>query len=137
MISQWKEVFIKMGSLLIITTNSFRIPVVQKNWKHFHLYFFFCIGMYSLFRSNNKIHDDKRRPKQVNSFHAHADIKQCLHISKVHLEMKAFMNKSKKTAPNWSFGGHWQVLWILSDLRWSDIYLWRSCNSWNAPIMDQ
>ena len=40
---------------------------------------------------------------QVHSFHAHADIKQCLHISKVHLEMKELMNKSKKTAPSWSY----------------------------------
>ena len=30
-------------------------------------------------------------------------LKQGLHLSKVHSEMKTFMNKSKETAPNWSF----------------------------------
>ena len=30
-------------------------------------------------------------------------LKQGLHLSKVHSEMKIFMNKSKETAPNWSF----------------------------------
>ena len=36
---------------------------------------------------------------QVHSFHAHADIKQCLHISEVHLEMKELTNNSKKNHP--------------------------------------
>ena len=30
-------------------------------------------------------------------------LKQGLHLSKVHLEMKTFMNKSKEATPNWSF----------------------------------
>ena len=48
-----------------------------KIWKHFHPYFpyFFGTGIDSLFRSINKIHDDKRRLRQVYSFNANADIK--------------------------------------------------------------
>ena len=55
----------------------FQDPRRSKIWKHFHPHFFifFCTGIYSLFRSNNKIHDDKKRLKQVYPFHAHADIK--------------------------------------------------------------
>ena len=55
----------------------FQDPRCSKIWKHFHPYFFifFCTGIYSLFRSINKIHDDKRRLKQVYSFHVNADIK--------------------------------------------------------------
>ena len=30
-------------------------------------------------------------------------LKKGLHLSKVHSEMKTFMNKNKETAPNWSF----------------------------------
>ena len=86
------------GLLPIVITNSFRIPVVQKLENIFtHIFFiFFCIGIYSLFKSNNKIHDGKRRPKQIYSFHTHADIKQCLHILKVHLEIKHSWTKTRR-----------------------------------------
>ena len=93
------------------TLTSSNVYIFQKcifKWKHFQSYFFifffFCTRIYSLFRSNNKIHDDKRRPKQIYSFHTHADIKQCLHISKVHFQLKTFMIKGQtKTTPSWSF----------------------------------
>ena len=81
---------------------------------------------------------------QIHSFHAYAGIKQCLHISKVHLEVKELMNKSKKTAPSWSYIlthlvaiDKFLEIWL--NLCWSKIepYVWRSCNSQNAPNMDQ
>ena len=63
-ISKWKKAFIKMGSLPTVITNSFRIPVVQKFENIFtHIFIFSCTGIYSLFISNNKIHDDKMRLK--------------------------------------------------------------------------
>ena len=77
-----------LSRFLIMTTNSFRIPIVQKFENIFtHIFFiFFCIGIYSLFRSINKIHDDKRSLEQVYSFHANANIKakfiffkKCIH----------------------------------------------------------
>ena len=68
------------------------------------------------------------RPKQVYSFHVNADIKQCLHISKVHLEMKELMNKSKKTAPSWSY--------ILTHLVTIDKFF-KIWSTRNAPSMDQ
>ena len=75
-ISKWKKVFIKMDSLPTVITNSFRIPVVQKFENIFtHIFIFSCTRIYSLFISNNKIHDDKMRLKQVYSFHTNADIK--------------------------------------------------------------
>ena len=43
-------------------------------------------------------------PKHKSIYFMHMlTLKQDLHISKVHSEMKIFMNKSKETAPNWSF----------------------------------
>ena len=82
-ISKWKKVFIKTDCLLIMITNHFEIPVVQ-NLTTFS--FFFCIVIYFLFKSINKIHDDKMCLKQVYSFHANANIKakftffkKCIH----------------------------------------------------------
>ena len=67
MISQWKEVFIKVGSLPTVITNSFRTSVVQKLENIFnHIFFLLHWDLFS-FRSMNKIHDDKTRPKQVYS----------------------------------------------------------------------
>ena len=73
-ISKWKKVFIEIGSLPTVITNSFRIPVVQKFENIFtHIFSFsFALGF---FRSINKIYDDKRHLKQVYSFHTNADIK--------------------------------------------------------------
>ena len=119
-----------------MATNSFRIPIVQKFENIFtHIFFiFFCIGIYFLFRSINKIHDDKMRLKQVYLFHANADIKAKFNIfQEVHSQMKAFVTK---TAPSWSFclnalGDCWQVFRIWLDLRWSTIgpCLWKPYNS--------
>ena len=70
---KWKEVSIGMDSLLTMVTNSFENPII-KTWKHF--FFYFMIMKFILLSRNiSKIHNDKRRPKQVYSFHANADIK--------------------------------------------------------------
>ena len=100
-ISKWKKVFIKMGSLPTVITNSFRIPVVQKFENIFtHIFIFSCTGIYSLFISNNKIHDDKRRLKQVYLFHANANIKAKFNIfQEVHPQMKAFITKDRQKLP--------------------------------------
>ena len=75
---------------------------------------FFC-WIYSLFRSINKIHDDKISETQVLSFHAYANIKQCLHISKVCENIHD--QKTNKNYPQLIFylnapDYYWQVLWI-------------------------
>ena len=71
-----------------MTTNSFRIPVVQKFENILtHIFSFsFALGFIFFFRSINKIHDDKMCLKQVYSFHANANIKakftffkKCIH----------------------------------------------------------
>ena len=84
-ISKWKKVFIEMGSLPTVITNSFRIPVFQKFENIFIHIFSFSFAL-RFFRSINKIHDDKRRLKQVYLFHTNANIKakftffkKCIH----------------------------------------------------------
>ena len=89
-----------MGSLPTVITNSFRIPVVPK-FENIFTHFF--AGFILFLEASTKFMMTKISETQVPSFHAYADIKQCLHISKVHLEMKELMNKSKKTAPSWSY----------------------------------
>ena len=81
-IPKWKKVFIKMGSLPIVITNSFRILVIQKFENIFNHNFLlsFALGFVLFLFSNNKIHDDKRRLKQVYLFHANANIKAKFNI---------------------------------------------------------
>ena len=95
-----------MSSLPTVITNSFKIPVVQKFeniFTHIFLSFPFALGFILFLEVSAKFMMTKISETQVHSFHAHVDIKHCLHISKVHLEMKELMNKSKKTAPSWSY----------------------------------
>ena len=73
-ILKWKKVFIKMGSLPTVITNSFRTPVVQKLENIFnHIFFFFCIGIYSFLEAWTKFTMTKR--VQNKSIHANANIK--------------------------------------------------------------
>ena len=68
-ISKWKKMFIKMGSLPTVITNSLGF-LSFKNLKTFSPIFspfFFGTGIYSLFRSISKIHDDKNI-WNINSF---------------------------------------------------------------------
>ena len=77
-----------MDSLLTMVTNSFEDPII-KNLKTFFIIFctdFMIMKFILLFRNISKIHNNKRRPKQVYSFHANADInakftffKKCIH----------------------------------------------------------
>ena len=98
-IPKWKKVF--MSSLPTVNTNSFRIPVIQKFENIFtHIFIFSCTGIYSLFISNNKIHDDKSRLKQIYLFHANANIKAKFNIfQEVHSQMKAFITKNRQKLP--------------------------------------
>ena len=98
-ISRWKEMFIRIFNN---DHQFFQDSYCSKIWKHFHPYFFifFCIEIYFLFRSINKIHDDKRRLKQVYLFHVNANIKAKFNnFQEVYSQMKAFITK---TAPSWS-----------------------------------
>ena len=66
-----------------MTTNSFENPII-KNLETF--FFDFTIMTFiPLFRNISKIHNDKRRPKQVYSFHANADIKVMFTFLKKHI----------------------------------------------------
>ena len=71
-----------------MTTNSFKNPIT-KNLKTFFLPFFctdFTIMTFiPLFRNISKIHNDKRHPKQVYSFHANVDIKTKFTFLKKHI----------------------------------------------------
>ena len=60
-----------MDWLLIMITNPFEIPVIQK----LKTFSFFGTEIYSLFKNINKIQSDKIFETQVHLFHAHADIK--------------------------------------------------------------
>ena len=95
-----------MDLLPTVITNSFKILVVKKFeniFTHIFLSFAFALGFILFLEVLAKLMMTKISKTQVHSFHAHADIKQCLHISKVHLEMKELMNKSKKIAPSWYY----------------------------------
>ena len=101
-ILKWKKVFIKMGSLPTVTTNSFRILVIRKFENIFtHIFsIFFGIGIYSFFRSINKTRDNKRHPKQVYLFHANADIKAKFYIfQEKHSQMKTFITEDRQKLP--------------------------------------
>ena len=117
-----------------ITSNDhqfFQESRYSKTWKHFHfiiIFFLFCVctGIYSLFKSINKIQNDKN-VRSINSFISC----KCWHQKKVyisqemHSRMKAFINKSKKTALSWSFistllmtiDKFFEFNWICIDLR--------------------
>ena len=79
-------------------TNHFEIPVVQ----NLETFSFFCTGIYSLFRSICKIHDNKNI-WSTSSFISRI----CWHQSKVYIFqkcMKTFMIKRQpRTALSWSF----------------------------------
>ena len=74
--------------LPIMTTNSFENPIT-KNLETFFYFFALTLMIMTfipLFRNVNKIHNDKRHPKQIYSFCANADIKveftffkKCIH----------------------------------------------------------
>ena len=68
---------------------------------NFFIFHFFGTEIYSLFRNINKM-TKWLKHKFVYFMHM-LTLKQGLHFSKVHSEMKTFMNKSKEIAPNWSF----------------------------------
>ena len=63
-----------------MTTNFFENPITKNLEIFFFYHHFFCtdftiMTFIPLFQNISKIHNDKRRPKQVYSFHANADIK--------------------------------------------------------------
>ena len=92
-----------MGSLPTVITNFFQDPRRSRIWKHFHPYFF-CTRFILFLEASTRFTMTKISKTQVPSFHAYVDIKQCLHISKVHLEIKTSMiERQTKTAPSWSF----------------------------------
>ena len=62
-------------------TNHFKIPVVQ-NLETFS--FFFALGFILFLEVSTKFMMTKISETQVPSFHAYADIKQCLHIPRVY-----------------------------------------------------
>ena len=67
-----------MDTLPTMTTNSFENPIIKNLETFFFIIFytdFMIMTFIPLFRNISKIHNDKRRPKQVYSFHANADIK--------------------------------------------------------------
>ena len=83
-VQKWKKVFIRTDSLLTMITNSFNILFIQ-NLETFLFFHFFCNEIYSPFlKVSTKFTMTKIFETQVPSFHAYADIKQCLYISKVY-----------------------------------------------------
>ena len=77
MLPKWKEVFIRMDSLLTMITNSFKSPVIQKLENIFYFFIFiFCTKAYSLFKNISKIKMTKISGTQIHLFHANADIKR-------------------------------------------------------------
>ena len=77
-----------------MTTNSFEN--LFKNLETFLFIIFsfsFALGFILFLEVSTKFMMTKISKTQVHSFHAHADIKQCLHISKVHSRMKIFKTK--------------------------------------------
>ena len=102
MVPKWNEVFFfGRDSLLTIITNSFKNPVIQKLGNIFLLFFIFIFydEAYFLFKNISKIKITKNLTHKSIYFMQMLTSKECLHFSKVHSEMKAFMNKNKKTAP--------------------------------------
>ena len=83
-----------------MTTNSFKIPIVQK-FENIFTYIFFCIGIYSLFRSISKIHDEKNNLKHKFIHFMHMlTLKKCLHFSKNNIhEWKHSWSKDKQKLP--------------------------------------
>ena len=75
-------------------TNHFEIPVIQ-NLETF-LFYFFALGFILFLEVSAKFMMTKISETQVPSFHAYADIKQCLHISKVYENIHDQKDKQKK-----------------------------------------
>ena len=83
-------------------TNPFEIPVIQ-NLKTFSFFIFLALKFIPFLETSTKFRMTKcLKHKSIYFMHI-LTLKQGLHISKVHSKMKTFMNKSKETAPNWSF----------------------------------
>ena len=77
MVPKWKEVFIRMDSLLTMITNSSRVPLFKNLETFFYFFIFiFCTKAYSLFKNISKIKMTKTSDTQVHLFHANADIKR-------------------------------------------------------------
>ena len=106
MVSKQKGVFIEVGLLPIVITNSFEN--LFKNLETFlfiiffyHFFNFVIMKFIPLFRNISKIRNDKRRPKQVYSFHANVDIRAKFTF----LEKNTFTNENihnQKTNKNCS-----------------------------------
>ena len=73
-------------------TNHFEIPVVQ-NLETFS--FFFALRFILFLEVSAKFMIEKISKTQVPSFHEYADIKQCLHISKVYENIHDQKDKQK------------------------------------------
>ena len=89
-----------MGLLPTVITNSFKILVVQKFENIFnHIFSFSFAPRFILFLEvSAKFMMTKISETQVPSFHAYANIQQCLHISKVYESIHD--KKDTKTAPS-------------------------------------
>ena len=104
MIPKWKEAFIKIDSLLTMITNSFKNLVIQKLGNIFIFLFFVCTIIHSLFRNIKKIQNDKNVQSTnplISCKYWHQN--KVYIVQEMHLKMKIFINKSKKTTPSWSF----------------------------------
>ena len=88
-----------MDWLLIMITNPFEIPLF-KTWKHFH---FLAPKFIPSLKTSTKFKVTKYLKHKSIYFMHMLTLKQGLHLSKVHSEIKTFMNKNKETALNWSF----------------------------------
>ena len=84
-IPKWKKVFIKMGSLPTVITNSFRIPVVQKLENIFnHIFSFsFALGIILFLEASTKFMMTKS--VQNKSIHVNANIKVMFTFLKKHI----------------------------------------------------
>ena len=127
MVSKWKGVFIEMDLLPTVIINSFKIQN-QTFERHFHFFsWLYDHEIYSFLETSARFIMTKVSETQVYSFHAHADIIRVSTFFKKHIhEWKHSWSKDKQklslvdpyfNAPD----DHWQVLWIWSDLRRSEI----------------
>ena len=100
MVPKWKEVFIRMDSLLTMITNSSRVPL----FKNLETFFIFSFSFSALklilsLKTSAKSRWQKHLTHKSIYFMQMLTSKECLHLSKVHSKMEAFMNKNKETAP--------------------------------------
>ena len=86
-------------------TNPFEIPVIQnlETFSFFIFFIFLALKFIHSLETSTKLRMIKYLKHKSIYFMHMLTLKQSLHLSKVHSEMKTFMNKSRETTLNWSF----------------------------------